>query len=397
MRGRLPLLRLLPLLPLTSCELTEVTVPVGEPVLVVHAVLTPGPSGARHIVVVEESITGTARGGRPPQQIPFDSPELPVQGARVVLTNLDGPDSLRTVELQESEPGVYDALATAPPVGIPLAPGDRVTLLVEAPDGRRVTGTTTIAGGGAVWARVGTDSLAVGGMIELNRDRDTMRIGARPVSGRALQVEARDRSRDPSDDLVIYLFTDSLGVALPGNLINPFEGDSGETVFRAGRFYDLTIAVTDANYYDFLRSGNDPFTGRGFINRLEGGVGVFGSVSPQRAALRVVADVDDPREGVYRLSALDPLLPEQEWALYLDAVDADAFSAFATDSLLPEGSVSGVFRGDTLVAVEGPPRGGTAYRGIRAPGGQPFLLEVFIGDRLVGTVTAIQTGGPGLP
>jgi hypothetical protein len=89
--------------------------------------------------------------------------------------------------------------------------------------------------------------------------------------------------------VAVYLFTDTLGVALPGDLVNPFEGgDAGRPVFGVGREYSLTVAVTDTNYYDFVRSRSDPFTGRGFLNHLEGGIGVFGSVAAYRYVLRVV-------------------------------------------------------------------------------------------------------------
>jgi hypothetical protein len=46
--------------------------------------------------------------------------------------------------------------------------------------------------------------------------------------------------------------------------------------------------VTDTNYYDFVRSRSDPFTGRGFLNHLEGGIGVFGSVEAHTYYLRVI-------------------------------------------------------------------------------------------------------------
>ena len=103
---------------------------------------------------------------------------------------------------------------------------------------------------------------------------------------RALQVEVR--WREEPDSLVVYLVTDSLGIALPADLYNPFAGDSGRPVFEVGREYTLGVAVTDTNYYDYVRSRSDPFTGRGFLNRLDGGIGVFGSVETYRYYLRVV-------------------------------------------------------------------------------------------------------------
>ncbi|MDB4914486.1 MAG: hypothetical protein JWM95_2130, partial [Gemmatimonadetes bacterium] len=38
-----------------------------------------------------------------------------------------------------------------------------------------------------------------------------------------------------------------------------------------------TVFAVDTNYFDYYRSRNDPFTGSGIINRLEGGIGLFGA------------------------------------------------------------------------------------------------------------------------
>ncbi len=295
MRRRLLLLLTTPLL---ACELTEVTVPVGESRVVVQSVLSVGAS--RQIVVVERSLTGTPRGSSEPA-IPPNEPPLPVRGAIVILTH-DGPSAcaspVDTLRASNPESGVYatDTTAIGAASFCALEPGDRVRLRVEAPDGTVVTGTTLIPGARQVSVRLSADSAtAVGDTLELDRQRDTLRIGVDAILARAMQVEARWRDSVPNLPLAIdpyhiafYLFIDTLGIALPANLSNPFEGDNGEPVFEVGRTYTLTVAVTDSNYFDFARSASDPITGRGFINHLEGGIGVFGSVAPYRYTLRVV-------------------------------------------------------------------------------------------------------------
>jgi hypothetical protein len=62
------------------------------------------------------------------------------------------------------------------------------------------------------------------------------------------------------------------------------------------------VAVTDTNYFDFVRSFSDPLTGRGFINHLDGGVGVFGSVLTSNHDIGVIDEQRDPREGQYNIS-----------------------------------------------------------------------------------------------
>ncbi len=201
-----------------------------------------------------------------------------------------------------------------------------------------------------------------------------------------------------------------------GNLINPFAGDSGETVFRAGRAYLLSVSVTDSNYYDFIRSRSDPFTGRGFINHLEGGVGVFGSVETRTYVLRVVADVDDPREGVYRLQGraggadIDVTLE-----LYLDDLQPGVFSAFVRGDWIGSEvrrSADGLFGdpdraagNDDAFTAEFRTRARLGVmavfvmRGVRSARGTPFDVSLVGTDIqreviLTATLTATQISGP---
>jgi hypothetical protein len=275
-------LRLLPLLPLFGCKLTEVTVPPGQPVVVVQAVLSARSS--QQFVIVERSLTGSAAVDTTAFDIPPGEPRLPITGATVVLTR-EGPSAcIPATDTLVAQPGSGVYWTTGFCL---LSAGDRVGLRVETPDGTVVTGSTTVPGVRAVSVRLPSDSAtAEGQVLDLDRLRDTIRIGVDPVLARAMQVEVR--WRDDPDSLEIYLFTDTLGVALPGDLYNPFAGDSGKQVFEVGREYSLAVAVTDSNYYDFVRSRSDPFTGRGFLNHLEGGIGVFGSVATYKYYLRVV-------------------------------------------------------------------------------------------------------------
>ena len=313
---------------LWGCELTEVTVAPGTRTVVVHSVISR--TAATQFVIVEYSLTGDAVRGPTGSPLPPASPRFPIAGAQVTIAHLGpGPCTGRVDTLIErsvgtagaSSSGTYEAALCT------LEPGDQLQLTVRTPDGRVVRGSTVVPGAAARRVRAGSHTVAPRDTLRLERTRDTLEIGVVPTSGRALQIEVRRAGN--ADDLVVYAFTDTMGIALAGNLVNPFEGDSGTSVFRAGRYYDLAIALTDSNYYDFVRSRSDPFTGRGFINRLDGGIGVFGSVEAATNVVRVTGPVDDPREGTYRMSgdaagtALDLTLE-----LYLDDLDRGAFAAF---------------------------------------------------------------------
>ncbi len=392
---------------LVACELTEITVPPGEPVVIVQAVLSR--TRPTQFVIVEESLTGSGRGPTG-DVIPPAEPRIPITGARVQITHLTPANcALPTVQLDAlaDTSGLYTTASLCQ-----LDPGDRLLLRVETPDGIVVTGETQIPGAESVSVRVGDDTARFEFQeLVLDRERDTLRIGIEPILARAMQIEIRRADRQ--DDLALFLFTDTLGVALAGNLVNPFEGDSGETVFRAGRTYLLTIAVTDSNYFDFIRSRSDPFTGRGFINRLEGGTGVFGSVEARSWVLRVVAGVDDPREGTYRVQGrVRGVDIDLQLELFLDDLEPGGFSAFVEGAWI-EGDVrrsaDGTFdeaRGqdDDFVMHFTVPLSRSlpveyGWSGTRAPGGQPFdvtVTQVIQGEvrTLASTLTARQTSGP---
>jgi hypothetical protein len=172
----------------------------------------------------------------------------------------------------------------------------------------------------------------------------------------------------------------------------------------------LSFAPTDTNYFDFVRSGTNPFNGCGFINYLSGGIGVFGSVAPQTNEVRVTAPQHDPREGVYRIfggaNGVDV-----RWDVYLDAASApDEFSAL-TDGTWIEGpvfsSVDGTFGGGFHAIFHGLPADPLAttrvvylldYNGPLTPRGTSFTatLRTAVGDKPTTTdrVSVVQLSGP---
>ncbi|MCH7874231.1 MAG: DUF4249 family protein [Gemmatimonadetes bacterium] len=416
---RLCLLSPLVLPPLLGCELTEVTVPSGEPTVIVQSVLNT--TRPIQFVIVERALTGVQVPGHSGVLLPPAEPGLPVSGATVTMMHLDPstcPGTTVPLSPRSDTSGMYTTASLCP-----LRAGDRVRLRVETPDGRIVTGTTRVPGAEAVSVLVGGDSAEFEFQeLELHRERDTLRIAVEPILARALQIEVRRedqqdvRPEDREDEIAVFFFTDTLGVALAGNLINPFAGDSGETVFRAGRAYLLSVSVTDSNYYDFIRSRSDPFTGRGFINHLEGGVGVFGSVETRTYVLRVVADVDDPREGVYRLQGraggadIDVTLE-----LYLDDLQPGVFSAFVRGDWIGgevRRSADGLFGdpdraagNDDAFTAEFRTRARLGVmavfvmRGVRSARGTPFDVSLVGTDIqgeviLTATLTATQISGP---
>jgi hypothetical protein len=62
----------------------------------------------------------------------------------------------------------------------------------------------------------------------------------------------------------------------------------------------VTVSAVDSNYYDWYRTRSDAISGEGLVNRVQGGLGVFGSLTRLRLeTVHVVASQTDPIAGVY--------------------------------------------------------------------------------------------------
>lgn len=276
---------------LASCQLEDITIPLGQEVVVVQCVLTLDSETTAQYVIVERSVTGTITVPNQDSLRGPPRPPLPISGAHVVITRDDG-DSILFDEIPDTL-GVYKVSWT---IALPfIQPGREYHLLVRTPDGRVVRGTTRVP-----FPPVVTGLKPDG--VELNRDHDTLDVtwgGAQFSHGVYMQVRPRDVARI----VRMVLFTDSAHFRIPGNLLFPLPSDTiPGTVWIPGTRETFTIAAMDTNFFSFFRTANDPFTGTGFRNTLQGGLGVFGSVAPLNRTYDVVADVDHPWEGRYQLS-----------------------------------------------------------------------------------------------
>ncbi len=173
---------------------------------------------------------------------------------------------------------------------VPLRLGARYTLRVVTPEGSVVTGTTVLP------ITFGSPDPR---LDVFNRDRDSLRlVWADAAGARSFLV----RAESPFGPFL--LFTDSNSVTLHGDLRNYF-ATSLERVFIPGFRQRVTVAAVDTNYFDYYRTRNDPFTGAGIINRLEGGIGVFGAaVTISGRSVDVVQDSREPAlEGIWDVAS----------------------------------------------------------------------------------------------
>ncbi len=309
---------------MAGCLLEDVTISGGEAIVLVSAVMRP--DLPYQYVIVEQSLDGVVdRPDSPQFPVPPHAPRIPIENAFVTVENLDLPDDpcgspvqFRHAPYAPGTParaGLYWA-----PQGCPtMRPGDRLQLRVETDNGDIVTGITRVPGMRSAFVALRSDSVTLGGgdsVLTFNRDRDTLRFGVDPIVGRLLQLDVR-RNGDLSD-FGTKVLADTTEFLLAGAAIDVFVSGAGNDVFRGGRDYAVTLTLSDTNYFDFTRSSNNEFTGRGFINHLAGGIGVFGSAVAATSRVWVVADVDDPREGLYAITGQIETVPiDVELRVYL--------------------------------------------------------------------------------
>ena len=271
-----------------ACEFDATAVDRSTPLPVVHAVLNPGAN--EYVVLVEEVLSGRVNLD---EHAPFDVNDpirtgvgIPINGAVVTISDDHGGQAVGvegaggTGVYHFSNGGTHSA-------ALALVPGERYHLRVVTPRGDVVTGHTTIP--------TFVESPVIGGISPFNRETDTVRLQWPDVpTARRILV----RIESPFGPF--SLFENDSPFQVPGNLRN-FWRIEVPPVFIPGFSQQLLVSAVDSNYYDYYRSGNDPFTGRGLINRLSGGLGVFGSLVPISAlGIDVTATVDKPFEGTFR-------------------------------------------------------------------------------------------------
>ncbi len=305
---------------LAGCEFDETVISQTAPTLVIHAVLNP--DQAQQVVLVEETLTGRVRIDTTLTYDPSDPIRsgggIPVSGATVTISRTDAAGTVvgsatgvEDVVLGASGArgtGLYRIASTI------FVPGGTYTLRVTAADGRVVTGRTRIPG---PITREGSTVVA----DTLDRLRDTLRLAWTPVPGARTNTIRVDTPRGPW-----FLFNDSTSFALSGSLKN-FFAEGLPNVFVPGHRQSLSVVAVDTAFFDYYRSGNDPFSGSGLINKLEGGIGLFGAALP--LLTRLVSVTQSPS------SPLDA-----EWTSGTDTLTLWLESPGPTIS-----SVSGRFRG----------------------------------------------------
>lgn len=272
---RVPILLLATALALGGCELAEVTVPVPPRGVVVHAVLNP--DADEQVILVEAVLTGRVAVDDSSKLDPLDPVASrggePITGAAVRLFAGSDTVGIAATETRVVRAGVERGTGryVVPRERLAIEPGVRYRLLVRTGDAREVTGETRVPDAPPGWVP-GQGSVAV--PVTVDRATDTLRLDWSPVEGARTYAIRVDTPNGPW-----FLFSDSTRFRLAGTLRNFFVRGV-PSVWYPGFRQVASVAAVDRNFYDYNRSGNDPWGGSGLISSVRGGIGLFGSVVP---------------------------------------------------------------------------------------------------------------------
>ena len=293
-----------------GCEFDEHLVAPSAPRVIVHSVLNP--AAEEYLVLVEELLTGRVDIDTEEPFRDFDpiasGSGIPVAGATVLIYNSAGDSAVGSEDvLTTRSTGVYRFVNAdgTDPSALRILPGERYFLRVTTPAGAVVTGSTVIPGA------VSADA---GGTVTFNRDTDTLRLVWPRSTGAKTYLIRINSPRGP-----YHIFTDSLHVRLPGSL-RDFFSELLPSVFVPGFTQELLVAAIDTNFYDYYRSQNNPFTGSGLINHLQGGSGLFGSFIPiAPRTVITVANQEEPVEGEYVATVAFASSAPNRLSLYIES------------------------------------------------------------------------------
>ena len=277
---------------LGACELEKVGIPRTESRVSMHSVLSA--SAPTQVVLLERTRNGSVSIIAPPFDLgdPIVTDEgIADTGATVSLTTPAGQTLVaredRVVRGDGKGGGIYRFAIPGPS----LVRGGTYRLTVLTANGETLTAETSVPDGDPAYAP--TQRI-------FDRVQDTVILDWPATPGARSYFVRIETPFGP-----MSFFTDSTRVRLTGALRN-LNLQALPRVFFPGFPQAVTVSAVDSNFYDWYRTNNDPFSGRGLISRVIGGFGVFGSLVRLRFEdFEVTAPQVEPEAGTFRI------VPEQ--------------------------------------------------------------------------------------
>jgi hypothetical protein len=274
---------------LAGCELDKTAIPRTNPELALHGVLSA--SASTQVVLLERTRTGRVSVLAPPFDLgdPVVSDEgIAESGALITLTAPDGSTIVAREDNTTRSDGKGQGIYRFTLPGSLLVRNATYRLTVRTTGGDVLSAETSVPDGTPVMtASLGT----------MDRSQGELLLSW-PASATARSYFVRvETPYGPR-----AFFTESTQVRLPGLLRNVDLQDL-QHVFFPGFMQAVTVSAVDSNYYDWYRTHNDVLSGEGLINRVAGGLGVFGSLVRLRFdSVLVTAPKTRPVEGGFQLN-----------------------------------------------------------------------------------------------
>lgn len=340
-RRRVSLVVLAGALLLGGCELATETVASPRASVVVHAVLNPDVD--EQVILVESSLTGRVTIDSTLRFDPLDPIRTaggePLSRAEVRL--LSEGDSVGVLATETEYDGRLTGRYVVPRSRLAITPGRTYRLRVRTADDREVTGETRVPSAEPNWSP-GLGTIAQ--PVTLDRSVDTLRlqwVAVPDAQTYAIRVET------PNGPW--FLFSDSTRFALSGQLRNFFVGGL-PSVWYPGFDQIASVAAVDRNFYDYNRSGNDPFGGSGLISSVRGGLGLFGSaLALLRREVAVVDRDRQPLDARWRGTTASGSV--MEYDLWVESIGTPRSSVSGRERLGARRYLVGTLEGDQLRLV----------------------------------------------
>ncbi|HJR67385.1 MAG TPA: hypothetical protein VJ802_13230 [Gemmatimonadaceae bacterium] len=366
---------------LAACEIEKVGIPSTEAQVALHGVLSA--SAPSQVVLLERTRNGTLAILAPSFEVldPVLSDEgIAESGAIVTMTTPTGRTLVAREDAVVRSDGEGRGVYRFDLPGDSLERGGTYELTVRTTRNEVLTAATSVPAGAAAF---------LAGQATFDRVRDTLMLAWPPAPGARSYLVRIETPFGPRS-----FFTDATRVRLSGELRN-IDVAALPRVFIPGFPQVVTVSAVDSNYYDWFRTHSNTISGTGLINRVAGGIGVFGSLVRLRFEdYHVVAPQTEPEAGMFQFVGT----PEQQLStrilrldLYVESRAARADQAHALSGRYHKRPVIGQ-SGCLTCGLLGTTRDGRVELALLVDWYARDTADLFVGqirgDTIVGTLRA---------
>jgi hypothetical protein len=366
---------------LAGCEIEKVSIPRTDSRVALHSVLSA--TASTQVVLLERTRTGSVAvvGSQFDAPDPvFTDPGITESNAFVRLVTPDGQTLIGREDYTVRSDGKGFGVYRFDVAGWTLVRGATYKLLVQTVAGENLSAETSVPGGATA---------DVAQSLAFDRSRDTVLVEWTTAAGARSYFVRIETPFGPRT-----FFTDSTRVRLTGELRN-VDTDALRRVFIPGFPQAVTVSAVDSNYYDWYRSHNDAISGAGLVNRVEGGLGVFGALVRLRYQdFQVVAPQPEPAAGMFNYVASPGQLGPPAYFRFELYVESPAARGDQADALSGRSNRRVGF-GDTgcsVCGVLGTARDGRIELALLSGWSATDTMEVFTGEIRGDTIVGSYRG-----